>query len=211
MSDTATRHPSRRPLGRPSPARILEKKASVLEAARRQFLANGYQATTMEGIARAADVTKRTLYLWHADKAALFTACVLEDATRLPTAILDPDEDLDVALERYGAAVVTELASDYSYRMTQLLLREGRDFAELAAAVRHGQAVVVQPVAARLAAYGLAEEEAAEHAEIFLAMCTARLQQAIWLDDPAPDAAEIRRRVALVVRVFLNGVPVHSA
>ena len=55
----------------------LAKKARLLLIAREQFIAQGYRAVTMESIAQMAGVSKRSLYLWHDDKAALFRACLL--------------------------------------------------------------------------------------------------------------------------------------
>lgn len=49
---------------------------SILENARRLFLENGYEATTMPGIARAADVALETVYAAVGTKAQLFRLLV---------------------------------------------------------------------------------------------------------------------------------------
>ncbi len=56
--------------------RILRSRTAVLEAARTLFLEKGYAGTTMDEIAAAAGLTKRTLYNNYADKEALFRQIV---------------------------------------------------------------------------------------------------------------------------------------
>lgn len=58
--------------------RVVRSRAAVVEAARVLFLRKGYASTTMEEIAAAAGLTKRTLYNNYPDKAALFTLIVTE-------------------------------------------------------------------------------------------------------------------------------------
>ena len=73
------RRGGRRPAGpRPDDPRVVRSRAAVLEAARSLFLRQGYAGTTMEEIAAAAGLTKRTVYNNYADKEALFTRIVTE-------------------------------------------------------------------------------------------------------------------------------------
>jgi TetR/AcrR family transcriptional regulator, mexJK operon transcriptional repressor len=58
--------------------RVVRSRAAVVEAARTLFLRKGYASTTMEEIAAAAGLTKRTLYNNYPDKEALFTQIVTE-------------------------------------------------------------------------------------------------------------------------------------
>ena len=58
--------------------RVVRSRAAVVEAARALFLRKGYASTTMEEIAAAAGLTKRTLYNNYPDKEALFTQIVTE-------------------------------------------------------------------------------------------------------------------------------------
>jgi AcrR family transcriptional regulator len=70
--------------GRPSPESTRQRMAHLLEVARDIFVRRGYRATTMDEVATAAGVTKRTLYAWHRDKEALFRACIVAGAERFP-------------------------------------------------------------------------------------------------------------------------------
>jgi len=58
--------------------RVVRSRAAVVEAARTLFLRKGYASTTMEEIAAAAGLTKRTLYNNYPDKDALFRQIVTE-------------------------------------------------------------------------------------------------------------------------------------
>ena len=52
------------------------KRRQILDGARRAFLANGFDAASMNEIARAAGVSKGTLYVYFKSKEELFEAIV---------------------------------------------------------------------------------------------------------------------------------------
>ncbi|MGH8326678.1 MAG: TetR/AcrR family transcriptional regulator, partial [Steroidobacteraceae bacterium] len=54
------------------------KQRSIAEAATRLFMAEGYDAVSMDAIARAADVSKATLYAYFASKERLFASLIGE-------------------------------------------------------------------------------------------------------------------------------------
>src|SRR5690606_24977995 len=62
--------------GRGEDPRVVRTRAAVREAATRLFLEHGYDGTTMEAIAAAAGLAKRTVYNNHVAKRALFTEIV---------------------------------------------------------------------------------------------------------------------------------------
>lgn len=59
--------------GRP---KDLEKRAAILDAAKRLFTTQGFDGTSMDAIASAAGVSKLTVYSHYQDKERLFTAAV---------------------------------------------------------------------------------------------------------------------------------------
>ncbi len=61
----------------PSPARD-QKEAAIIDAARETFLAHGYDAASMDQIALAAGVSKRTVYNRFRSKEELFAAAIEE-------------------------------------------------------------------------------------------------------------------------------------
>jgi AcrR family transcriptional regulator len=58
-----------------------DTREAVISAARQQFIASGWQGTTIAGVARAAEVSKETIYAVFGNKQALLRA-VLERAVR---------------------------------------------------------------------------------------------------------------------------------
>lgn len=64
--------------GRPKVAEIEQREEHILRVAGDTFLQFGFDGTSMEAVAEAAQISKRTLYARYADKAALFNA-VLSD------------------------------------------------------------------------------------------------------------------------------------
>ncbi|MCA8277431.1 TetR/AcrR family transcriptional regulator [Burkholderia sp. AU30280] len=70
---------------RTPPLRLTDRKrAAIVDAAIEEFLASGYDATSMDRIAARADVSKRTVYNHFPSKETLFAAILqkLWDATR---------------------------------------------------------------------------------------------------------------------------------
>jgi TetR/AcrR family transcriptional repressor of mexJK operon len=76
------------PPSAPAPARVgrpreLAKRQAVLDAAFRLFLSEGVQGTSLDAVARAAGVSRVTLYSHFPDKAALFEATIRDEMDRL--------------------------------------------------------------------------------------------------------------------------------
>src|SRR5258708_26090436 len=85
------------------------KRQEILDGAGKLFLAEGFDAASMGDIARAAGVSKGTLYVYFDSKEVLFAELVREEKTRQANAIFALDAaDHDVAgvLTRLGHAFV---------------------------------------------------------------------------------------------------------
>lgn len=82
----------------------MDKRQSIIEAARARFRHYGLQKTTMQEIATDADVAVGTLYRYFKDKEELFVACVGEFASHHQgqiDAILATDLPADGKIRRY--------------------------------------------------------------------------------------------------------------
>lgn len=67
------------------------KRAAILDAAKRIFTAQGFEATSMDQIAADAGVSKLTVYSHFGDKEALFAAAVeAHCSSQLPPSLFDP-------------------------------------------------------------------------------------------------------------------------
>lgn len=64
--------------GRPKTSELEQREEHILRAAGETFLHFGFDATTMDAVAEAARISKRTLYARYADKTILFNA-ILRD------------------------------------------------------------------------------------------------------------------------------------
>src|SRR3974377_1660088 len=83
------------------------KRRQIVEGARAVFLARGFDAASMGEIARAAGVSKGTLYVYFENKEQLFEAIVHEQCQSQAEGLfdLDPnDNDVEGVLTRLGIA-----------------------------------------------------------------------------------------------------------
>jgi AcrR family transcriptional regulator len=85
------------------------KRRQIVEGARQVFLARGFDAASMADIAKAAGVSKGTLYVYFKDKEELFSAIVKMECSVQAEGIFNLDHnDPDVAgvLTRLGIAYI---------------------------------------------------------------------------------------------------------
>ncbi len=93
----------------PSATEDSAKRRQILEGARMVFLERGFDAASMSDIARAAGVSKGTLYVYFADKEHLFEAIVREECEAHAESVFEADatdRDVEGALTRMGIAYV---------------------------------------------------------------------------------------------------------
>ncbi|QIO32103.1 TetR/AcrR family transcriptional regulator [Bradyrhizobium sp. 1(2017)] len=82
------------------------KRRQILDGARKVFMALGFDGASMGEIARAAQVSKGTLYVYFADKCALFEAILEEEALEHGQVVFnfDPARDAETTLKEFGRA-----------------------------------------------------------------------------------------------------------
>src|ERR1700730_487118 len=88
------------------------KRHQIMEGARAVFLAEGFDAASMGGIARKSRVSKGTLYVYFDSKEQLFEAIAHEACSGQAEAVfsLDPeDHDVEGVLTRLGRSFVNFL------------------------------------------------------------------------------------------------------
>lgn len=192
--------------GRPSAAATDARRAGLLDVARGIFARRGYRATTMDEVAAAAGITKRTLYAWHADKQALFRACVIAGAERFPRLVPAGGGAVADVLEGYVIALNRELAREDSYGMGTLFMREAGEFPELAEAIQRGhQDYLVEPLAAFLRCHRLERPGSTVQAALFLALALAPLHDAQLLSAALPGNEALSAHAARCVALFIRG------
>lgn len=119
--------------------RVVRSRAAILEAATRLFVQHGYGETSLEDIADAAGVSKRTIHNVYDGKEALFRSAlhgVLDTAERFAHEVVAPLHDRDDLTEALRATAVELARTVLGGRVVplrRLLITEARRFPDLAA------------------------------------------------------------------------------
>ena len=190
-----------------------KKRSQIIEGARKVFLAQGFDATSMNEVARVAGVSKGTLYVYFQNKEQLFQAMVGQQCHQQGERIfaLDADDhDIEGVLTRLGQGLVEFLCRPdrapslrtviaISERMPEL----GRQFYETGPAF--GLAQLTTYLKAQVAAGVLAIEDCEVAAAQFMDSCSATLFKPILfnLGKTPPTPERIAHVVGIAVRVFL--------
>lgn len=102
------RPPSLRGMAKGPDGEVSAKGRQIIDAARRVFYKDGYDTTSMDAVAREADVSKATVYAHYGSKEALLLAVVEEELRRfMPPDLWVPaegDAPVDTMAELYAIA-----------------------------------------------------------------------------------------------------------
>jgi TetR/AcrR family transcriptional repressor of mexJK operon len=107
--------------GRP---KDLEKRAAILDAAKRLFPLSGFEGTSMDAIAAEAGVSKLTVYSHFTDKETLFFAAIRARCEeQMPATLFDVDPEGPVRrqLEAIGHAFVRMVMTPDAVALNRLL------------------------------------------------------------------------------------------
>jgi TetR/AcrR family transcriptional regulator, mexJK operon transcriptional repressor len=116
------------------------KRRSIIDAATRLFLEQGYQGTSMDEVAAAAAVSKQTVYKQFHDKERLFSDIVLAITERADAIAgglrvrLGEIQELKPDLVSIAIAYATGVVDPDVIRLRRLVIAEAVRFPELAAA-----------------------------------------------------------------------------
>ncbi|HEX3712570.1 MAG TPA: TetR/AcrR family transcriptional regulator [Trebonia sp.] len=181
-----TELPALRKRGRPTADERRRRETEILTAALGVFLECGYGASTVDELAAAAQVTKRTLYAYYGDKAGLFAAMVRDLAAVIS---LDAASDRDT-LETLSARIVSRVHSDELVSLHQLVIGESTRFPELAVILHtNGDARHIARLAGHLRAErGLGTAPLAE--PLFSLLLGEKHRRRLLGIDPAPTPAQ---------------------
>lgn len=135
--------------GRPSKESQAEYEAHLLQVATEEFLRLGYAATSIDGIARKAGVSKLTIYRRYIGKESLFLAvadhAIREESTFLSIATTDR-EPIDV-LKAFARATYDSVTSAGSLALTRMAIASAHDFPEVAQRYYSGTLEALSPLA----------------------------------------------------------------
>jgi AcrR family transcriptional regulator len=189
------------------------KRRQILDGARSVFMELGFDGASMGEIARAAGVSKGTLYVYFADKNRLFEAIVEQETLEQGKAAFnfDPTRDVETTLKDFGQAYIQLLCrpGGGSATRTVMAIAErmpdvGRRFYDNVIALTINR--LAEYLEARAAMGEIAVEDSRLAASQFMQTCQASLfQPFIFQAAPAPSQNDIVRVVASATRLFLAG------
>lgn len=191
-----------------------EKRRQILDGARRVFTSAGFDGASMGEIARAAGVSKGTLYVYFDSKDALFEALTIDQKRGLAETLFSLDvEDPDVrgVLTRLGRIYLTEMSRPDHVSLIRMVIGASEKFPHLGRAFfEAGPALGVEKLSGYLAAQVRAGRLACADPELaakhFLHLCQAGLLTRLLFNaGGVTDEAELNYRIDEAVRVFLAG------
>ncbi|MDB5484363.1 MAG: TetR/AcrR family transcriptional regulator [Tardiphaga sp.] len=189
------------------------KRRQIIDGARGVFMNLGFDGASMGEIARAAGVSKGTLYVYFADKNRLFEAIVEQECLEQGRVVFnfDPARDVETTLREFGCAYIQLLCRPDGGSAVRTVMAIAERMPEV------GKRFYDNVIALTMERLGTYLKARADHGDLempdaelaamqFMQVCQATLfQPYIFQARPAPAPAEIARVVDSGVRMFLAG------
>lgn len=200
--------------GRPTRAQAQQRHEELLDRALDIFLDRGFEQTTIEEIAKAVSTSKRTIYAYHEDKAALFKAAVTRAIQRYtqPREVFEAaaTDDLEETLAAVGRLRIANMATPNAIKLQRILAAQSYRFPELFnAAFEEGVGPAIDFLCALFAHHMARGEinvaEPMRAATAFLSLVVGGPAR-ILVSGNVLDGAELEARIRFAVRLFLDGV-----
>src|SRR5262245_66243556 len=124
----------RRGRGRPQARPDEETRTVILDAARQEFAASGYAATSMESVARRAGVSTKTLYRLIPNKGTLFEEILTDGIDRFVSRIrlrACDGSDIEGSLREAMIAVGELILDGAVIGLLRMIVAEGDKFPEI--------------------------------------------------------------------------------
>ena len=187
------------------------KRRQILDGASKVFMDLGFDGASMGEIARAAGVSKGTLYVYFADKNRLFEAIVEEETIEQSKVAFnfDPERDVPTTLREFGRAYIQLLCRPGGGSAIRTVMAIAERMPDVG---RRYYEHVLEKTTGRLAAYLEAHVQTGEvaiddctlAASQFMLMCQASLfLPFIFQAAPAPSEERITQVIESATRMFL--------
>jgi AcrR family transcriptional regulator len=183
----------------------------LLDAAQAVFLEQGYARSTIDAIARRAEVTRKTLYARYADKRALFDAVIdrLRATPAGPAGAAKPSGDARATLLALAGRLAATAQTPLAVGLGRILYAEAHRSPELRQVLSDLQArstAEVQQTLEALSADGALPRmpEPALAASLFMELVISEARSRALLGVSFPPAQLVRRTEA-AVDLFLRG------
>ncbi|WP_068273619.1 TetR/AcrR family transcriptional regulator C-terminal domain-containing protein [Aldersonia kunmingensis] len=201
-------------VGRPTQEQAQQRQEELLDCALDVFVENGFERSTIDAIAAAAGMAKRTIYARYPDKASLFEAAVQRAVDRwvVPIETLRNAETdgLEATLVAIATIRFERFTSADGVALQRILNAEGYRFPELyRLAFDQGTVPALQVIADVLRGHAASGEIEIDEPEVvagaFLAMTVGGPVTGVaW--GLVSDPKVVEHRIRLCVRLFLDGV-----
>jgi TetR/AcrR family transcriptional repressor of mexJK operon len=197
--------------GRPSPAEALRRHKQLVEVAGRMFMKFGFDGTSMDAVAEAAGVSKRTVYTRYRDKNELFSAVLrtLIDRWLVPiNRFQSVRSELEPTLIEIGRHMLSSALAPQAVSLHRIIIAEAErrpQFGQLANA--EGREPAVRAIAAVLRRHAdkLRIKDFEHAAEQFMSLVIdSNLRMAAM--GLRPKTQDIENMVHGAVDLFLNGI-----
>ena len=205
--------------GRPQLRPDDETRRIIYEAARHEFVGNGFAATSIETVARRAGVSTKTLYRLIPNKAALFEGMVSDRIDRFVSEVnLRAADHADIE-QALAAALVAcaELALDEeTIALQRMLLQEAGKFTDIAGmfyknAIQRTVVALADWLRVQQKRGLIALDDVDEAAGMLLGMVTsAPRRAALFGGVPLPSRSQIKVRARACAALFLRGCQVRG-
>jgi AcrR family transcriptional regulator len=195
------------------------KRSQILDGARTVFLADGFDAASMNEIARTAGVSKGTLYVYFDSKEALFEALIRQEKQEQAEQMCRFDHanhDVETVLREFGARFLDRMFRPSSLAhfrtvvaVAQKFPRIGRAFYE--AGPEFGRKRLADYLASQKQAGIIAMDDPSLAAVFFLDLCKSCHMLPMLLGvAPVPSADEIADHMRAAVAMFLRAYPLKA-
>jgi AcrR family transcriptional regulator len=204
----------RRNRGRPQLRPDDETRQIIYEAARHEFAAAGFAATSTETVARRAGVSTKTLYRLVPNKAALFEGMVSDRLDRFLSDFslqVADDADIETGLNAALMACADLALAPDVVALQRIILQEAGQFPDLAKTfynngIARTAAALSNWLRAQVRRGRIDLDHTEEAAGILIGMVASAPQRAaIYGGLPLPSRARIKARVRTCVALFLHG------
>jgi AcrR family transcriptional regulator len=188
------------------------KRRQIVEGARSVFLAKGFDAASMMDIAKAAGVSKGTLYVYFKDKDELFAAIVQGECSLQAEGVFEfdhADHDVAAVLLRHGMAFVRNMGTPGRMSSLRTVIAVAERMPDLGRKIYEtGPAVAIASLAAYLRAQVDAGVLAIDDCEVaaaqFIETCHATMFKPMLFNfAPPPPQSRIDHVVGIAVRTFM--------
>lgn len=204
----------RRGRGRPQARCDEDTRAVIFEAARHEFAGSGYAATSMDGVARRAGISTKTLYRLIPNKAALFEAMITDRIDKFASVVrlrACDGGDTEKAL-REALIVCGELILDGDViSLQRMILGDSEKFPEVAEtfyhkAIRRTERTLASWLQAQKERGLIKIDDAETAAGMLLGMLAFQPHRAVMFGHaPTLTREQLEQRAESVAALFLRG------